>query len=61
VGDTGYPKGASFCIDATTLLPVWSTDGNSIYTFTYSPASNVQINPQGAFLRVIQAEFGHYP
>ncbi|MCE0499339.1 MAG: hypothetical protein LV481_15470 [Methylacidiphilales bacterium] len=60
-GVTAYPEGASVCIDATTLLPVWLTDGRSIFSFTYSPAPNAQINPQGYYLQVIQKRFGHWP
>ncbi len=56
-----YPEGPSFCLDSKTLLPVWLDDGKSLYSFTYLPAHNVQINPQGYYLRAIQRKFGHYP
>jgi hypothetical protein len=56
-----YPVGASLCLDPTTLLPAWLTDGKTIYSFTYLPAHNVQINPQGYYLKAIQSRFGHYP
>jgi hypothetical protein len=58
---TTYPAGDSVCLDSKTLLPVWLTDGYSIFTFTYTSASNVQINPQGFYLRAIQNKFGHWP
>jgi hypothetical protein len=57
-----YPGGRSICLDSKTLLPVYLNDGeNFIYTFTYSPDPNVQINPQGNFLKQIQKRLGHYP
>jgi hypothetical protein len=58
---TIYPEGTSLCLDAKTLWPVWLDDGVFIYTFTYTPDSNVQINPQGRFLKAIQRKFGQYP
>jgi hypothetical protein len=60
-GVTTYPEGNSICLDAQTLLPVWVDDGPTIYTFTYTPDSNVQINPQGVYLKAIQNHFGHWP
>ncbi len=58
---TTYPTGLSFCLDTKTHLPVWLTDGTSIFTFTYTPAPNVQVNPQGFYLTAIQRKFGHWP
>jgi hypothetical protein len=56
-----YPDGDSICLDATTLLPVWIADDKFVYTFTYIAAPNVQIEPKGMMLTVIQRQFGHYP
>jgi hypothetical protein len=56
-----YPDGNSVCLDASTFLPVWVADGNFVYTFTYVAAPNVQIEPTGMMLSVVQRQFGHYP
>jgi hypothetical protein len=58
---TVYPDGDSVCLDASTYLPVWVADGRFVYTFTYVAAPNVQIEPTGMMLSVIQRQFGHYP
>jgi hypothetical protein len=58
---TSYPDGDSVCLDASTLLPVWIADGRFVYTITYIPAPNVQIEPKGMMLSVIQRQLGHYP
>ena len=58
---TAYPDGDSICLDATTLLPVWMSGGKSIFTFAYTPDTDVKIDPQGAFLKAVQNKFGHWP
>ena len=55
-----YPK-VSICIDPKSLLPVYIDDNTLVLTFAYTPDPNVQINPQGAYLKAIVAKFGHYP
>jgi len=58
---TSFPTGEAVCLDPQALLPVWSQDGDSIYAFTYTPASEVQIDPQGPYLNAVKARFGHWP
>ncbi len=57
----GFPAGVSLCLDAKTLLPVRLDDGTFIYAFSCYPASDVRIDPQGAFLSAIQQQFGNWP
>jgi hypothetical protein len=60
-GAETYPEGPSVCLDSQTLLPVWLTNGKSVFGFTYTPDHNVQINPQGYYLKAIERKFGHWP
>jgi hypothetical protein len=56
-----FPAGESLCLDTKTLLPLRVDDGKSIYSFSYTPDHNVQIDPQGFYLKAIKNQFGHYP
>ena len=59
--DNTFPTGLSLCLDALTLLPVWLDDAVYIYNFSYSTAADVQIDPQGPYLKAVQNRFGHWP
>lgn len=60
-GAAGYPEANSVCLDPKTLAPLYLDDGVRVFTFTYTPDANVQIDPQGPYLQAIQKHFGHYP
>jgi len=58
-GTKVLPDSNYVCLDSVTHLPIYLDDGLRVFTFTYTPDSNIQINPQGAYLKAIQKQFGH--
>jgi len=56
-----FPAGEYVCLDSKSLLPVLLDNGFFIYTFTTSPALDVQIDPQGLYQEAMKKQFGHYP
>jgi hypothetical protein len=60
-GTDTLPDGNYVCLEPKTFLPLYMDDGIRVFTFTYTPDSNIQINPQGPYLKAIQKQFGHWP